>query len=531
MISGLSPTRKMSDRITRSSARLSRSSSGVLTKYRFRHRRPSVRPKPLPNYRLPRAFKANFKKPLSKLESVAHIPLFDVEGYINRSIETRKQDLSGPTRKIKRPSNAFFLYRKAHHDRAAAVEQMLCKGASQEPRISVVIGESWRMETKAVKERFSALAEADAMRHREAFPNYQFKPTARPRSPSYFPAYESELSLSSSSSTSDLDLELGTAQPEVPLQEPIREEPVRKEPRPELEAFGNNLYNSMYAQYLEQELANSRHEIKRLTHKVVTLQDKLSVPDMMARGSSQGFPAGFNLDTVISPQPHMTYDTALSSQVSVDELVRPLEEYPVDPQLFDAPDESVHPLGPLKSAPKVSAADMGMFSSGFVPESPYPSIGTSLSEPGLYGDMGVFSASSSFGLGDPLPPMGMDSSLHNPAIPYADMALGVLPFGSENPYPNTGVGLSGSPPEIPPADMALDVPEFVPGNSHSGVCSDSLPFHPEGQLPDTGLDVLPFTYENPFSDMDMDFLASFPEFPLDDADIAGIWEPDTGSSS
>ena len=323
-----------------SSAGFSRGSLGAFTQHMPHHWRPAVTSLPSSaragskpegregNRRLTpagKSFTSRVTKPLSELESVAHVPLFNIGAWANRPIELRRLESTavhvGRDNKIKRPNNAFFLYRKAYHDRAIAVFRQLVGKRPAEHHLSVLLGHSWRMETLAVRELFFGFADEDALRHREAFPDYVY---SKPKMPPCLQPLDS-----ASFSTPGSPIQVGSSYQEA-------------------EASGKNLHDSMYIQYLEWELANSKREIKELMHRVNTLQKKLATAATAPESPSQVLPAGFDFNSPIDLQPctnvqqPAAYDPSLSEQVGVDELM-PSWDHPVDLQIF-SPDETVYSL-------------------------------------------------------------------------------------------------------------------------------------------------------------------------------------------
>lgn len=109
--------------------------------------------------------------PLSQLpEHMADIPARNVECWVRRVSEDRHQEAS-QRGKVPRPVNAFLLYRKAYLD--------LCRellGHANCKKLSVLIGQSWNMETPEVRLMYEKLAKVERACHRRAFPDYRFSP-------------------------------------------------------------------------------------------------------------------------------------------------------------------------------------------------------------------------------------------------------------------------------------------------------------------------------------------------------------------
>ena len=117
---------------------------------------------------------AMLEKPLSELtELEGHLPSVDIEAYVNRSAEGRREDVeTGKVPgKVKRPLNSFMLYRKAYQGRVK--EWYLQKN----PRIvSQLCGTSWFLEPEHIKEQYREWARIERINHQNAHPGYVFSP-------------------------------------------------------------------------------------------------------------------------------------------------------------------------------------------------------------------------------------------------------------------------------------------------------------------------------------------------------------------
>lgn len=124
---------------------------------RPRKRAPAVKKEDLPI----------LEKPLSELPtSEGSDPLTEATNYANRSVEQRRLE-NTTDGKVKRPLNAFFLYRKAF------------RSTVKDPRsnaISCIVAQSWSMEGERVRDQFAELASTDRMLHAQAFPDYKYEP-------------------------------------------------------------------------------------------------------------------------------------------------------------------------------------------------------------------------------------------------------------------------------------------------------------------------------------------------------------------
>lgn len=121
-------------------------------------------------------------KPMSELTRNSSIAIADIDTYVNRSSEVRRQEVEtgkNPGR-VKRPMNAFMLYRKAYQQRAK-------EWASQHNHqvVSRVCGLSWPLEPEHIRQQFKAWADIERDNHQKAHPNYKFTP-AKPQKAAKF---------------------------------------------------------------------------------------------------------------------------------------------------------------------------------------------------------------------------------------------------------------------------------------------------------------------------------------------------------
>ncbi|KAK7951482.1 uncharacterized protein PG986_007210 [Apiospora aurea] len=118
--------------------------------------------------------KFNFDEPLSVMcKRVTDVTDADIEAWVNRSIETRRREVeSDKNHKIKRPMNAFMLYRKHHQNR---VKMRFSHENHQ--IVSAVCGQGWAQEPKEVIEQYNDWARIERDNHARAFPDYKFTPS------------------------------------------------------------------------------------------------------------------------------------------------------------------------------------------------------------------------------------------------------------------------------------------------------------------------------------------------------------------
>ncbi|ROT37026.1 hypothetical protein SODALDRAFT_213417 [Sodiomyces alkalinus F11] len=113
--------------------------------------------------------------PLSELaEEHPEVLVADIDAYVNRPAEERMREVeqSKTPGKIKRPMNAFMLYRKAYQNLAKS----LCTQNNHQ-MVSQVCGSGWPLEPEHVRGQFNEWAKIERMNHQEAHPGYKFTPS------------------------------------------------------------------------------------------------------------------------------------------------------------------------------------------------------------------------------------------------------------------------------------------------------------------------------------------------------------------
>ncbi|PCD22833.1 hypothetical protein FGRA07_04203 [Fusarium graminearum] len=114
-------------------------------------------------------------KPLSEsAKDFPDIHVADIETFVNRSAETRLSETSRNKKQgqIKRPMNAFMLYRKAYQD----VAKTQC-AQNNHQHVSKVCGAAWVLEPVQLKEAFDQWARIERVNHQRAHPGYKFTPS------------------------------------------------------------------------------------------------------------------------------------------------------------------------------------------------------------------------------------------------------------------------------------------------------------------------------------------------------------------
>ncbi|KFY16739.1 hypothetical protein V492_01129 [Pseudogymnoascus sp. VKM F-4246] len=113
-------------------------------------------------------------QPLSELtREWTHVPVVDIDAYVNRSTEIRRQEVEEGKNpgKVKRPMNSFMLYRKAYQNRTKS----WCLQNNHQV-VSQVCGDSWPLEPDSVRAQFNEWARIERQNHQNAHPGYKFSP-------------------------------------------------------------------------------------------------------------------------------------------------------------------------------------------------------------------------------------------------------------------------------------------------------------------------------------------------------------------
>ena len=117
-------------------------------------------------------------KPLSELaRDYPDVLVADIGAYVHRTAAVRQREVeeSKIPGKIKRPMNAFMLYRKAYQNLA----KILCTQNNHQV-VSQVCGDGWPLEPDQIREQFNDWAKVERTNHQNAHPGYKFTP-AKPR--------------------------------------------------------------------------------------------------------------------------------------------------------------------------------------------------------------------------------------------------------------------------------------------------------------------------------------------------------------
>jgi hypothetical protein len=169
---------------------------------------------------------AKLEKPLSELtKEWTHVPVADIETYVNRSAEERRKEVEEGKipGKVKRPMNSFMLYRKAYQNRT----KDWCLQNNHQV-VSQVCGDSWPLEPSKVKDQFSEWARIERINHQNAHPGYKFSPS-KPSATKSTKRKASEEPMSEESDLDDFDWRAGPSRSKKKHRQaprPQSEEPV-----------------------------------------------------------------------------------------------------------------------------------------------------------------------------------------------------------------------------------------------------------------------------------------------------------------
>lgn len=100
------------------------------------------------------------------------VPLKDMDAWVHRPAEVRRQEVEKRHGYVTRPMNSFMLYRSAYAERT---KQWATQNNHQV--VSSVAGESWPMEPEEVRNQFNEWAKIERANHAAAHPEYKFSPS------------------------------------------------------------------------------------------------------------------------------------------------------------------------------------------------------------------------------------------------------------------------------------------------------------------------------------------------------------------
>ncbi|KAI9766071.1 MAG: hypothetical protein M1840_006778 [Geoglossum simile] len=111
--------------------------------------------------------------PLSELTyGFDHIPIRNMEEWVNRPMDVRRQEVEKRNGYVTRPMNSFMLYRSAYAERT----KLWCLQNNHQI-VSSVSGVSWPLEPSSVRGRYNDLAKTERLNHQNAHPGYKFSPS------------------------------------------------------------------------------------------------------------------------------------------------------------------------------------------------------------------------------------------------------------------------------------------------------------------------------------------------------------------
>lgn len=110
--------------------------------------------------------------PLSVLTKDMEVPVRDIEAWVNRPADVRRQEVEKRNGYVTRPMNSFMLYRSAYAERTKAWGLQ-----NNHQVVSSVSGESWPMEPQEVRDQFNEWAKVERANHQAAHPEYKFSPS------------------------------------------------------------------------------------------------------------------------------------------------------------------------------------------------------------------------------------------------------------------------------------------------------------------------------------------------------------------
>ena len=111
--------------------------------------------------------------PITELGKDSGIELFDIEAYIERSDDQRQREADAAG-KIKRPMNAYIMYRKVYQERVKEYSK-----ETNHQTISQLVSSSWAQEGQELRDRYAHYASIERDNHMKAHPDYKFQPKAR----------------------------------------------------------------------------------------------------------------------------------------------------------------------------------------------------------------------------------------------------------------------------------------------------------------------------------------------------------------
>lgn len=123
--------------------------------------------------------KVKVSTPLSEsTRHLTHVPIRDMDNWVHRSISDRMQEVTKRQGRVARPMNSFMLYRSAYADRAKELSSQ-----NNHQVVSETAGDSWKIESKEIREKYESLANIEKSNHLKAHPGYKFSPSKKDKQP------------------------------------------------------------------------------------------------------------------------------------------------------------------------------------------------------------------------------------------------------------------------------------------------------------------------------------------------------------
>ncbi|KAF2832814.1 hypothetical protein CC86DRAFT_450688 [Ophiobolus disseminans] len=158
--------------------RTTRSGRAVAPSNSPRRKEASPRPKATPKAKKTKAkgdkpATPKLTAPLSIMTAeLHHIPVKNMEEWVNRPADVRRDEAEKRNGYITRPMNSFMLYRSAYAERAKS----WC-AQNNHQIVSSVAGESWPLEPPGIRELYNEYAKIERINHQNAHPTYKFSPS------------------------------------------------------------------------------------------------------------------------------------------------------------------------------------------------------------------------------------------------------------------------------------------------------------------------------------------------------------------
>ncbi|KAJ5544920.1 High mobility group superfamily [Penicillium sp. DV-2018c] len=109
---------------------------------------------------------------ISKLTASFHnTPIKDMDAWVARSPQERRDEVRKKNGKISRPMNSFMLYRSAYAERTKRLV-----GANNHQIVSKVAGMGWKHEPEEIRQKYENLAKIERDNHAATHPEYKFSP-------------------------------------------------------------------------------------------------------------------------------------------------------------------------------------------------------------------------------------------------------------------------------------------------------------------------------------------------------------------